>query len=370
MTVENQTLTGMEAPQLRGLVPLSVIIHARSNPGLLTETITACSENAGGCELEFVVLHGQPLSADVDDCKRIVKGMQNISWRSIAIHDEHDPRNPGVQAARYGHVLFLGDGVRPAGEDFFRVHASLHGSCSERDFAVLGAIDNGVSFNLGRFLESGEQLAAANPVASTFLNPCYFSDSNISVKKSLVQDWLTDGFSRDFPGPLGGVELAYRLSKRHSRELKIFYEPTARTACERAPALSEMFQPYVQLGRLLRLFIDRYPEAARSFGLDPYLGASKEPAALQADYFTIIEGLKAWARIVDRRAGVQAESWYSGFAESILEACLFQGFSAKGGQTISAVPGRLISERFMRRLRLTLHDELGINSGPLAWGKT
>jgi hypothetical protein len=367
MTVKDQTLTET-APRLRGMVPLSVVIHTDSNPELLAETITACSKNAGGCELEFVVVHGGSVLADVEQCRRTLAEMSNISWQALATREEHDPRNLGAREARYDHVLFLGDGVRPASDDFFRVHASLHRSCSEKDFAVLGAIENDAPFNLGRFLESGRQLASANPVPSTFLSPCYFSDSNISIKKSLVQDWLADGFSHDFPGSVGAVELAYRLSERCSRNLKILYEPSARATRHPVHALSEMFGPQVQLGRLLRLFIDRYPEALQSLGLEAY-GSDWNEAAPASDYFTIIEGLKAWARIVDRRAGVQTESWYSGFAQSILEVCLFQGYSAPGpAQTIPAAPGRLILERFMRRLRLLLHDELAFHAGQFFWG--
>jgi len=367
MTAKDQTLTESAAPRLRGFVPLSVVIHTRSNPELLAETIAACGKNAGGCELEFVVVHGGSVSADVAQCPRAIAEMWNISWQALAAREEHDARNLGAREARYDHVLFLGDGMRPASDDFFRVHAALHRSCSEKDFAVLGAIENDAPFNLGRFLESGRQLASTNPVPSTFLNPCYFSDSNISIKKSLVQDWLADGFCRDFPGPVGAVELAYRLSERCSRNLKILYEPSARATRHPVHPLSEMFGPQVQLGRLLRLFIDRYPEALQSFGWESY-GSDSSEAALASDYFTIIEGLKAWARIVDR-AGVQTESWYSGFAQSILEVCLFQGYSAPGsGQTIPTGPGRLILERFMRRLRLLLHDELAIHAGQFSWG--
>jgi len=368
MTVKDQTLTETADPRLRGLVPLSVVIHSPSNPQLLAETISACGKNTGGCELEFVVVHGGSVLADVEQCRRTIAEMWNISWQALATREEHDPRNLGAQEARYDHVLFLGDGVRPASDHFFRVHASLHGSCSEKDFAVLGAIENDAPFNLGRFLDPGRQLASANPVPSTFLNPCYFSDSNISIKKSLVQDWLADGFSRDFPGSVGAVELAYRLSERCSRNLKILYEPSARATRHPVQALSEMFGPQVQLGRLLRLFIDRYPEAVWRFGLEGYRGDSGE-TALDSDYFTIIEGLKAWARIVDRRAGVRTGSWYSGFAQSILEVCLFQGYTEPGsGPAIPAVPGRLILERFMRELRLLMHDELAIHAGQSTWG--
>jgi len=370
MTVENQTLTEIETPQLRSVVPLSVVIHAHLDSELLVETMTACSANAGGVELEFVVVHGDALSPAVERCRRTVEGMANISWQSVAIRDGHDARNLGARQARYGHVLFLGDHVRPANENFFQVHAALHSSRSDRDFAVLGAIENEGPFNLGNFLDSGRQLAPVDLAPSTFLNPCYFSDSNISIKKSLVQDWLADGFSRDFPGPMGAVELAYRLSEQHSREFKILYDPSALAVRDQVHAFSEMFQPQVQLGRLLRLFTGRYPESLRSFGLEPYSSDSTE-AAHEPDYFTIIEGVKAWARIIDRRARVQAENWYSGFAQAILELCLLQGFSAHGPeQTISAVPGRLILERFMRRLRLTLHHELANHAAPSPWGTT
>jgi len=368
MTVKDQTLTEIAAPRLRGLVPLSVVIHTRSNPESLAETITACSKNSGGCELEFVVVHDGPVSADVEQCRRTVAEMWNISWQALAAREEHDARNLGAREARYDHVLFLGDGLRPASDNFFRVHAALHRSCSEKDFAVLGAIENDAPFSLGRFLESGRLLASANPVPSTFQNPCYLSDSNISIKKSLIQDWLADGFSRDFPGPVGAVELAYRLSERCCRNLKILYEPSARAARHPVHTLGEMFGPHVQLGRLLRLFIDRYPEALQSFGLEGY-GSDSSEAVHASDYLTIVEGLKAWARIVDRRAGVQTESWYSGFAQSILEVCLLQGYIAPGSeQTIPAVPGRLILERFMRRLRLLLHDELAGHAGQFSRG--
>lgn len=360
----------------RGFVPLSVVIPLGSRD-VLAETLAACGRNAASCELELIVVHNSPppeLPANVQD---MLANTPNLSCQWIAWGQRQDPRSLGAQASRYDHVLFLGDDVHPMNEDFFRVHAALHSTCPQKNFVVLGSVmwpdRNGRSFNLslGPILAGGKQAGLPVPSPLTFLDYRYFADSNVSVKKSLVHDWNLDGFSPDFSSVLGGVDLAYRLSRQCRPGLRIFYDPAALGAHEQKRTLGELLEHQVSVGRALKLLVDRYPEMAVDLGLRPYIDAlndsgNSQPKSLWADYASTVEGIKAWVRIVDDRAALEAEPWHAGLRQAVFELCLLQGLASSGaGGTINPAAGSLLLARFMRRLRQVLHEELSEHARPL-----
>lgn len=359
----------------RGFVPLSVVIPLR-NRDALTETLAAICRNAAGCELELIVVHnGSPFELP-ENVQEMFAAAPNLSCQWIPCEARQEARSLGAKAARYEHILFLDEDIHPLNENFFRVHASLHSACPEKNFVVLGSVIwpewNGCAIRLepGHLLADGEQLSWAGPNPLTFVDYRYFSGANVSVKKSLVQDWTVDGFSADFPAALGGLELAYRVSRRHSAGLKIFYDPAALGTRQRSRTLRQLMTEEVSLGRALKLLVDRCPETARDLGLRPYIdalhnSADGDPQSLSTDYASTVEGIKAWVRIVADRVGLGSEPWHSGLLHAALELCLLQGLvGAPADGRIKRAPGALMLNRFMRRLRQLLHDQLSERDRP------
>lgn len=314
----------------RGFVPLSVVVRASDSPGA-PETLEACRALAGGCELELLVT---PEGAG------------------------EEARNRAAQAARYDHLLFLGPELQPASEDFFRVHASLHSAHPETDFAVMGGVtwpgrnDTGVLLSPGYLLGRG-QPHDPEPAPFTFLDYRYLSDSNFSVKKSVVRDWIAEGFRPEFSAALGGVELAWRLSRRPPG-LRILYDPTALACHRRRWSLADAMERQRVVGGLLRRLVDQHPEMAEDFDLPAGIEGERD-----LDYAAILEGVQAWARILDSGAGPGSQPWRRDFQSVALEVCLLHGFvSAEPGGGVPAGAGARILERFWRRLRQSLHAEL------------
>jgi glycosyltransferase involved in cell wall biosynthesis len=66
--------------------------------------------------------------------------MPNLRWKSVGNGGPGQARNIGAAMASKGIVLFLGDDIQPANDDFFRVHAELHTIRPEQNLAVLGKV--------------------------------------------------------------------------------------------------------------------------------------------------------------------------------------------------------------------------------------
>jgi hypothetical protein len=353
--------TGAGAPQFasRGLVPLSVII-AGEKSDLLRETLAACIRNAGPCQLEFIMVLDDGSGTLPEDA---AGGNPNVSSRWIPNQPGRNSRNLGAHAAKYEHLLFLDEGVHPLGESFFQVHASLHSSRSERNFAVLGEVNyensdwSEIGFSPARFLGGLQPPGWESPAGLSFLDYRYFSCSNISIKKCLVRDWIADGFPSSMPPAVGGIEFAYRRSKSLPQALKIFHEPAALAVRVGQVTLSELMERQVHNGAGMRTLFDEYPAASLDFCLDAYV---RTPASLpytnvpaESDYTRIVEAIKAWARIVDHQATQRGETCPLSFLTSVMEVCFLQGLvTAYSAGTIPSDAGALILERFRRRCQL------------------
>lgn len=346
----------------RSLVPLSVILHGPPASDSVGTLLEVCRRCAAGCELELVVLYEQESSIRQFRKEQARGGPLTLTF--VPRCTTGDPRNAAIAQSRFEHLLLLDDQAIPATDDFFRAHASLHASCPEPDFVVLGktcwgAEDRQISLQLAQVLADVSWLAPEPPAALTFVGKQYFSDANISFKKSLIQDWTAGGFAPGFPGAVGALELAYRIAPAG---LRLFYDPSAVAACRELPPLSQMLSTFHQAGKSLRKIVSRYPDALcdlslQQFYCNPASTASAQPAA---DYHTrILRAWQAWARCIDRRPGVQCQPWYPAFLRSVLELSLLEGFSmSPAGECIPAPCGEAIVQRLLQRFRQTLHGEL------------
>ncbi len=344
----------------RSSVPLSVILHAPAASDGLGSLLEVCRRCAVGCELELVIICEEESSIRRFRKEHARGGALTLTF--VPRCTAGDPRNVAIAQSRFEHLLLLDNLAVPATDDFFRAHASLHASCPEPDFVVLGktcwgAEGRHISLQLAQVLGDVSCLAPEAPAALTFVGTQYFSDSNISFKKSLIQ--AAGGFAPEFPGAVGGLELAYRIAPAG---LRLFYDPNALAACRELPPLSQMLTTFHQAGKSLRKIVSRYPDALCDLSLQQFYcnPAATAPAQPAADYHTrILRAWKAWARCIDRRPGVQSQPWYPAFLRSVLELSLLEAFSMSSADDCIPAPcGEAIVQRLLQRFRQTLHGEL------------
>jgi hypothetical protein len=88
--------------------------------------------------------------------------------------------------------------------------------------------------------------------------------------------------------------------------------------------------------------------------------AKPDDAAVVSDCLAILEGIKAWARILDRNGGLGHEAWHDDLLYAVFEAAFFQGFIAAQTRFDANLASayQFVLSSFMNRMRRTIHHEL------------
>jgi glycosyltransferase involved in cell wall biosynthesis len=354
------------------LQPISVVIPTYNRADLLEETLRRCTDHSGPVEIEFIVIDDGSTDDTAIVLSRLENEIPNLTWRRILNGGPGKARNLGASIAKYPVVLFLGDDIRPVDENFFSVHARLHALNTSRSFAVLGKIvwpeaDTAeVNFVMSHIQgRGGEQFGYAHFTPFTYLDWRFFYTSNISVKTSIVADWMTDGFQPQFIfAAFEDGEFAYRLQKGPD-PLQIYYDPTS-VGCHIHPyTLDGFLTRQMNVGMMAKPFIDLHPEVAEPLGLSPLLRALCSPEdtrreKLTADYLSIVEGIKSWARIIESSAALGREWWHEDLLSAVFELAFLQGFLLMQAESSSnfAAGYDYILKRCLQRLRKLIHHEL------------
>ncbi len=200
---------------------LSVVIPTHNRSALLRETLELCQRHSEKLDIEFIVVDDGSRDETATVLAEMAKRYSNIVYRSVENGGPGRARNIGASLATKEVILFLGDDIQPYNSDFFETHTNLHRTYPSNRFAVLGKCvwpdNNKLTINqVMRHIQGrgGEQFGYADFVPYSFIDWRFFYTANVSIKRNLVGDWLTEGFSPKFS--LYGfedTEFAYRLTK-------------------------------------------------------------------------------------------------------------------------------------------------------------
>jgi glycosyltransferase involved in cell wall biosynthesis len=352
-------------------IPLSVVIPTYNRGELLAATVQACHRHAGGCELEIIVVDDGSTDDTLQRLSELSAVIPNLTWRSCAKVGPGKARNIGAEAARHDVLIFLGDDIRPMNDDFFRIHASLHGKYNDNNLAVLGKVvwpdmEQPITYTMAHVQgEGAQQFGYVHLTPYSFVTWASFYTANVSVKKALVQDWIRNGFDEDFTGAaFEDLEFAYRFSKA-PQGLKIFYDPAARASHHHQYTLPQFMDRQTHSGEALAHFIELHPETTADFNVRDIVDALRAPKSpgedqLLVDHRALINGLKALAKAVEADGQLGSEHWHADFLSAVLDLCLVDGFvSAWPVQhgDLAAVTA-LMLDRFCLRMRRSLPREL------------
>ena len=352
--------------------PISVVIPTHNRAGLLEETLRCCIDHSGNAELEFVVIDDGSTDDTAAVLKRLETEIPKLLWRSIPNGGPGGARNLGASIARHSVVLFLGDDIRPVDSSFFAVHARLHALNPSDRFAVLGKVvwprteSVEVNFVMSHIQgQGGEQFGYADLTPYTFLDWRFFYTSNVSVKRAVVSDWLKDGFRAQFKlAAFEDGELAYRLYKQKD-SFRIYYDPTSVGRHFHPYTLNGFLNRQMGTGMMAKVFIDLHPEAADALGVAPLLQALATPLRPDqekstADYLSMVEGLRAWARVLDTANALGREWWHNELLFAVFEASYLQGCLLMQAENSSNIEAgyQYILTRCLQRMRKSIHHEL------------
>jgi glycosyltransferase involved in cell wall biosynthesis len=368
-----------------GPVPVSVIIPTRNRGELLVRMLDACRRHAAGCELEFVIVD----DGSTDGTRELLSGMStsplNIRWQSLAPGGPGRARNLAATMARHEVLLFLGDDILPANDEFFRTHASRHGEYPEHDFAVLGKLDwpkdadFPINFTMRRMHEDGSQFAFSKLSPSTFVSWQFFYSSNLSVKKALVRDWMCDGFDTGFAGAaLEDVELAYRFGQ--SRQgIRIYYDPGSAGLHYHPYTLPSFLDRQYRVGQSLRRMLELHPELVHEYHAHRAQAALRQPRRYGDSYrlrkaTAAIQAIQASARALEAQNQLGSEDWHGDFLSALFELCFLDGYASAwpAAEVNLAAARTAILDRFLLRVlkapsKLALPKSLRLSLSRRQW---
>jgi glycosyltransferase involved in cell wall biosynthesis len=269
--------------------------------------------------------------------ERLAKQWPNLRWTSIPNGGQGQARNIGVGMASHEIVMFQGDDIRPACDNFYSQHVNAHRLMPSLGVAVLGKIvwpdsaSERVSFVMSHVQGRGEnQFGYYSLIPYSWVDWRFFYTSNVSLKKSAVSDWTTGGFNKSFRAyGWEDAELAYRLHKRTQGGFRIIYTPAAVATHHHQYSVSQFVERQLAVGSMAKVFLEFHPDVAKLIGLSKLqriLMSEKKNSAQIDNLISMIEGIKAWPKVIEQRYNLGSQNWHADLLSAVFELCYLQGF--------------------------------------------
>jgi GT2 family glycosyltransferase len=354
------------------LCPISVVIPTFNRGSLLRDCLRSCYKFRGGVEVEFIVVIDGSTDGTLEMLISLRKEIPCLSWMCTANKGPGSARNAGVALAKHETVLFIGDDIVPSNDQFFITHSRLHGSYGSNRFAVLGKCvwPSSANYEVNAVMRhiqgrGGEQFGYADLPPYAWVDWRFFYTSNISLKKSVVKDWPSVGFNTKFSlAAFEDAELAYRLSKELGG-FKIFYDPGSVGQHFHFYSVHSFIARQVASGRMAAVAISLHPELQTLLNFDELTAEmNKEVTASSeehmSDYIAAIDGIKAWARILESKGVLGRESWHEDLLFAVFEMSFLQGYMHGQAlpETNFAAGYSYILARGIQKLHRVIHHEI------------
>ena len=315
------------------MIQLSLIIPTKNRANTLQDTLfeIAKCRRINECELIFCN------DGSSDETQLVLEQFKssNPELSIIIFNDGHKgvsaQRNRAAAIAKGQVLLFAADDIRPENTNWLSSHIELHSHQIERSFCVLGKmkwpIFNDLKINTVMQViqgKSGEQFGYADLNANTYLDWRFFYTSNLSVKKNLVDDWTTQGFSQSFSDyGYEDIEFAYRLTRQNN--LNLFYTSMANAYHFQEISVSDFCQRQLAAGRMAATFTRLHPEL-RGF-ITPETEFRSDSAQYIVHVLNLIEGLKAFLLILEGDNLLGTEAWHSDLLHLLFESQYLTGIA-------------------------------------------
>jgi hypothetical protein len=190
----------------------------------------------------------------------------------------------------------------------------------------------------------------------TWLDWRFFYTSNVSMKKTAVADWSTEGFSKAFP--LAGfedAEFAYRLNRRRRHGFRILYVPAATAVHRHSYSVRQFMARQVSVGMMANIMLELHPDIDKEIGLHELRRRLALPPGVAApvqEFLSVIEGIKGWAGILETQYQLGTQNWHTDLLTALFEMCYLQGYIMAHDNPAAnhAEAYKGILERFQQRM--------------------
>ncbi len=332
---------------------MSVIIPTYNRAQSLCETLHACAEASRGLPIEFIVVD----DGSRDDTPQRLAALEgvipNLRWRSIPNGGPGQARNLGASLSGKDLIMFLGDDIRPCDRNFFQVHLDSHERFPKVASAVLGKViwpsepDEQVNFVMQHIQgPTCEQFCYYQMRPYAWFDYRYFYTCNVSVKRKLVGDWLTEGFSPAFIyAAYEDTEFAYRMQRKG--DFSTFYAPGSVGEHRHAYSLESFMNRQFSAGVMLKVLLDMHPELAEMFADREVIAALnsdrfRHDAGMLAHATSVFEGVKSLAKLVSHTQRLGSQNWHHDLLTAVFRLAHSEGvLMAYAGPTSNLAAGRL-----------------------------
>jgi glycosyltransferase involved in cell wall biosynthesis/GT2 family glycosyltransferase len=355
-----------------GCAGVSIVVPTFNRREQLARLLDRFADVAGDLDHEIIVVDDGSTDGTADMLAARSRVDRHLRHVTIRNGGPGRARNIGAARAEKEVVLFVGDDILPADHRFVRTHARLHGAHRDTGFAVLGKVvwPNDGTLDVTAVMRhiqgiGGEQFGYPHFRPYGLLDWRFFYTCNVSVKRDLVADWETEGFSPAFTAAaFEDVEFAYRMSLRPAG-LRIYYDPAALGEHHHRHAVRSFLDRQFNAGTMASVLVALHPATAETLGLSRLIAAMhgsrrhSHPDRV-ADLLSVIEGAKSFAMLLEAYGGLGDALWHTPYLQAVFELAMLHGFvvgeATRGGQTEEGYVDILGS--FLRRVEPIVATEL------------
>jgi len=297
----------------------------KDRAGILRDTLIEIARCRRINECEFIFCN----DGSSDETQSILEQfrLSNPTLNIIIFNDGHKgvsaQRNRAALIAKGKVLLFAADDIRPENTNWLSSHIDLHSHQLDQNFCAIGKIKwpgfNSLRINTVMQViqgKSGEQFGFSDLNANTYVDWPFFYTSNLSVKKNLVDDWSTQGFSQSFSDyGYEDIEFAYRLSLQKS--LKLFYTSMATALHFQEISVSDFCNRQLAAGRMAATFTKLHPELRGL--ITPISEFDSHDSQYIVHVLNLVEGLKSYLLILEMENRLGTEAWHSDLLHLLFE---------------------------------------------------
>lgn len=354
-------------------VALSVVMPTFNRAGLLAKTLRRLLDIVRNDPIEIIVVDDGSTDATPDVLADLAFRNPQLRYMSVKNSGPGRARNIGAAECRGEIILFLGDDTQPVNSELFRAHYQAHAVNKDLSHAVLGKIiwpdDRSSMPNAVMSLIQGD---GQQQFGYKFMKPWQkyapwlFYTANVSVKRNIVSDWHSEGFDHDFT--LYGFEdseFAYRMSKKYT-DFGVFYSPNAIVEHYHNYNTEGFIRRQVACGMMIEVLLKKHPELSTLI-LGPDLPAilrtpyrPDEVVAPLHHYSTMVEGIRAWALVIDHHYGLGSQNWHNDFLSAVFRLSLLDSYIMLCGEnpTAQAAAYRFLLSDFRVQMGRAISMEL------------
>lgn len=314
---------------------VSIVVPTYNRARALPIVAEKIKEYSNGVIYELIFINDGSTDDTEEVLKKLSSNHQEIRWASVENCGAGTARNIGADLSRHDLILFIGDDIIPADNNFLKSHIVYHQLNQSPNFAVLGKVvwpDD--YFLITPVMEhiqgpGGEQFGYTDMMPFRNWDWRFFYTCNVSVKRVVVNDWLSDGFCKEFSGcGFEDGEFAYRMSKKYG-DYNIFYIDDSIGYHYHYHNVRSFLKRQYFAGAMAEVLTSLHPELIDELKLHEIrdaLASDRDVIKYLVSNLSEIEFLYKWAEILEKDNLLGSEHWHKTLLHTIFSVSFKMGY--------------------------------------------